>query len=457
MLDNKDTLYINTILNDFGLRGNVVNMIFMLLGLVISFILVLVVNPTVSKLFFVAIAPFFLFQFMDDLTGIPISGLNSGGKSSYLQIAICVMCSGVSLFLYFSLKNQITSRESLLHDFSILNMAWAGIFLLQIITLFRDSTRWVPLASFSSFLVTFFVLSKFGFELAKLKSTIVSWGLISAGVIAIGLVGNRAWNASEMTFTDTEFVKGTYFSPLSSILGLPVRNNFYFNAGPQIFGITFALLFTLSSTLDTKPFRYFASIVFLATGSLSGSRTFYLVVILLPILKVIFEKFNSLNLIIPKIFFVVVLVSLGYSYLSTFTSGNSNLSSVSGRSIIWNLIVSHWNDHSLLGNGSGTLQQFVLTQHIFFPFKHAHNSVLQYLWDYGLLGLLFSLTIVLLPMFKLRLSRFSFFTGTYIALLLIQTEITIEASVSSPFPLFWIAVTVQALNWKTFKLERSLT
>ena len=421
-------------------------MYWILSGVGILMILNIVISPSEEKLLFAAVSPYFLIQFTDDIFGIRLAGLASGGASSPLQIGICVVISGAVLVLFLS---QNSAREKVSFEYSkfpLIIFAWIGLILLQCVSVYLDPTKWVPIASLMCFAISSVSIFFFGSDLEKILRAITYWGLIGSGVIVMGIVSKKEWTATDSNFTDSLYEKNTYFSPLSELIGLPTRNNFYFNSGPQILGITFALLFCVALALSSSTLKWGSLVLFLGIGSLSGSRTFYGVVIMVTVVQILLtrSKFVDFNLLKIAGVLVGITVSVFYTF-STITS-NTGISTLNGRSIIWSLITTHWNDNSLLGHGPGSLAAFARNSYTYFPFVHAHNSFLQLLWDYGILGVSLAILISALVLISIDLRAMQGFTLVVIGLFVVQTEITLEASVLNPFPLFWVAASIQVLH-----------
>jgi len=410
-------------------------------------------RPTIQKFLIICVSPFFIFQFIDDLTGVSLVGISSGGKSSFYEIGACIACSFFILSLGYLLWPFRSSLSTNLEKIPLVIYGWIALILLQIVSIYQDSTKWVPLAGYLTFIISALGIFMFWSELVKLVQAIAFWGLVCALYIAVGIIQHKEWNTSDVYFTDSIFEKNTYFSPLSGILGLPIRNNFFFNAGPQIFGITFALFFCVALSLPNKFYRVFASVVFLLIGSLSGSRTFYSVVILGLILTVLFRVFKFSYSIPFKIILLVLSILTGFFLVPFGTGSSTNISSFSGRNVIWDIVINHWNDSSILGHGPGTLPFFAQKSYTQFPFVHAHNSLLQYLWDYGVVGFLIILILMFAPLWGLNLFRMDYFIPTYLALLIVQTEITLQANVYSPLSIFWICVSIQVVFMKSKQFQ----
>jgi O-antigen ligase len=89
-----------------------------------------------------------------------------------------------------------------------------------------------------------------------------------------------------------------------------------------------------------------------------------------------------------------------YFYFLVFNKNDDStggIQSFSGRTGIWKITLEHWSDRgSLLGNqGVYSLKDYSSENVGRLIFFHAHNLVLQYLWDWGLLGLVLVITFCL--------------------------------------------------------------
>ncbi len=409
-------------------------------------LLYIAIWPTEEKLIFAAVSPYFLIQFIDDIFGVELSGFESGGSSSPLQIGICIICSGAVLLLVFLLNLHGAGLGFEFHRMWLAVFAWTGLILLQCISIYLDPTKWVPAADLICFIITSTALVFFGSDMQKILKAITYWGLIGSAIIIIGILAKKTWTTSDAYFTNSLYEQNAYFSPLSGLLGLPTRNNFYFNSGPQILGISFALFFCLALALRQPLLKWTSLILFIGIGSLSGSRTFYIVVVFTILLKILFLRLKFLDLNFLKFVIALFAIAIGAYYALAQISSNTGIKTLNGRSIIWEIITTHWNDNSILGHGPGTLSAFARNAHTFFPFVHAHNSYLQLVWDFGVLGLFFGILISLITIYSLDLREFKNFTFVAVGLFVIQTEITLDASVFNPFALFWVGSSIQFLH-----------
>jgi O-antigen ligase len=90
------------------------------------------------------------------------------------------------------------------------------------------------------------------------------------------------------------------------------------------------------------------------------------------------------------------------------------------------MILEDWSNNGILGHGPNTLTNYSI-ENINFPFAHAHNSFLQYLWDFGVPGML-SLVLIIwttcLEASKTQKGR-NEAIGLVITLMCIQTEPTL--------------------------------
>jgi hypothetical protein len=179
------------------------------------------------------------------------------------------------------------------------------------------------------------------------------------------------------------------FSPLESVLNIQGRQAF-FESDPENFAAfsVFALVIVLSS--ERKFIKYFGSVVVFAIASTTQSRLFYLAASIVVILKLALFALKPMSNFIKR--FSIIILFLVYYFLliardnsKTFTG----LGSLSGRTGIWNIVINNWSDQgALLGNqGVYSLLDFSLENSRISIVYHSHNMVLQYLWDWGILGL----------------------------------------------------------------------
>jgi O-antigen ligase len=92
---------------------------------------------------------------------------------------------------------------------------------------------------------------------------------------------------------------------------------------------------------------------------------------------------------------------MGFVYMYIFLSAEkssetSGVSSFSGRTYVWGIILEHWDDSShIFGHaGAYSVYDYVLENNTRFTFFHAHSIFLQALWDWGLFGLCLMFTTI---------------------------------------------------------------
>jgi len=186
------------------------------------------------------------------------------------------------------------------------------------------------------------------------------------------------------------------FSPFAKLLNLKGRQSF-FATDPETFAIFcligFAILIA-SKNLLRKSIGI--SLIFII-GSSTQSRLFYLGILLVTVIQ-FFDKLNYFNkiyrlLILSSLFLLNLL--LPWVYASKEKIG---LSSLSGRTYIWRVTLDNWSNESILLGHFGRLSLKDFFQQTGYRFKvyHSHNLFLEYLWNWGILGLLLSVSLLLL-------------------------------------------------------------
>ena len=131
-----------------------------------------------------------------------------------------------------------------------------------------------------------------------------------------------------------------------------------------------------------------------------------------------------------------------------------NLATISGRSVLWGIILRDWSSNGLLGHGPRTLTDWV-SQFSYIEFGHAHNNILQYLWDYGLLGAIVSILVSLGSLVLFYGSSRHSWAGLAIALALISgvTELTLSPDISNTLVPFWILLVAGISELRSYKTD----
>jgi O-antigen ligase len=101
---------------------------------------------------------------------------------------------------------------------------------------------------------------------------------------------------------------------------------------------------------------------------------------------------------IPQSFFLIGIIT-SYIFLMTNVGNSSenDLATINGRTYIWRIVVDHWNDSGFLFGHAGAYSLFSYSNDnsTLFEIYHAHNLVLQILWDWGIIGLILGLPLIL--------------------------------------------------------------
>lgn len=195
------------------------------------------------------------------------------------------------------------------------------------------------------------------------------------------------WDA-ELEFFQSKQLDEFRFSPFAEVLGIPGRES-YFETDPQSFGVYSSLALSILITSKNAMIKVTGATVVFIVGSTSQSRLFYLALGIMLVLKVAQFSTNHFSAMISRVFFLAVMSM--YFYLLVLRSPGEyagSLSSFSGRTGVWEAVLGHWNDESILFGYVGvySLSDYSSENSGRFIFYHAHNLILQYLWDWGIVG-----------------------------------------------------------------------
>jgi O-antigen ligase len=151
--------------------------------------------------------------------------------------------------------------------------------------------------------------------------------------------------------------------------------------------------------------------------------------------------FNSVKRILPKgklEYWFSLILGLGvtasvlfFFFLPAISPDNQTLTTFTGRSALWTLILEDWNSNGIFGHGPNTLTSYSI-EHIYFPFAHAHNSLLQLLWDFGVLGILSFVLLIWSSCFEASNTEKgrNEVMGLILTLMCIQTEPTMQVGIN---------------------------
>jgi hypothetical protein len=206
------------------------------------------------------------------------------------------------------------------------------------------------------------------------------------------------WNQEldrSLIFSEDEY----RFSPFSELLNLPGRQSF-FTTDPETFAVFSFVCFAIILSSRNTVMRFLSSSLVLVIGSTTQSRLFYLGVIIATFLYICDKALSA-----SRVFRTSVLsVFMGLSFFLVFfwaSSPRTGLASFTGRTYIWRIVLDNLNpERSLTGALLGTFGNFSLTkfseeQGAALIFYHAHNFFLDYLWNWGILGLTLIVALVL--------------------------------------------------------------
>ena len=186
------------------------------------------------------------------------------------------------------------------------------------------------------------------------------------------------------------------FSPFGSILRADSRQAF-FESDPERFAMFALLAFGVLWTSQSFLRKLTGCPLIFIIGSTTQSRLFYLGIIVIVLTQICKKFFTSLSKV-PRIAYLLVLAGAYIFVLKDAGKVSSNqLSTFNGRTYIWGVVLDHWNDVGSVTGHSGAynLYNYSMENSVLFVMYHAHNMVLQLLWDWGILGLVVGALVLL--------------------------------------------------------------
>jgi len=398
-------------------------------------------------------------QLIDEITRVRATSFESGDPKSSLLTIIASL--GPCIFLeILAVRGNFESRSNPLSAgffFNFYTFCFFSLSLLSIISAITNPKPFVPTFGAISFLYLILFVLRFRLDIQMWLQGVFNFGfLISGSCLLLGIL-HFPWMLSRAV-ADQQYeiyLENTYISPFNDLLGFPARVGLFFNDGPQASAIFFGTLVVLMLSVDRIRFRVFGTGLAFIDGSLTGSRTFYLMVLIGLALKLM-AKFSGHSIVWNHPFFRIALGGsmflVAQNLASEIIPNYDNVKSYSGRTEIWALVLNHWQDKGIFGHGMNTLKPYVAALHWSFAFEHAHNSIMQWLWDFGLLG--FALSVgcyisILFVWFPSSLGG-STFNGTFsivsLPLLSAITEVTLNLNAMSPLCMGWIALLMMMGN-----------
>jgi len=196
------------------------------------------------------------------------------------------------------------------------------------------------------------------------------------------------WHVQSEVFA-TKQIDNFRFSPFESILNVQGRQSF-FESDPENFGIFSVFAFVVLISSENRKIKIFGSIAVIILATTTQSRLFYLAAAILILLKISLSLFKPISALIKRAF-IIFLFCVFYFLLVVRDNSSqfTGVGSFSGRTGIWDIVLKHWNDRgSLLGyQGTYSLKDYTSENSGRMIFFHTHNLILQFLWDWGFLGL----------------------------------------------------------------------
>jgi hypothetical protein len=188
------------------------------------------------------------------------------------------------------------------------------------------------------------------------------------------------------------------FSPFSELLQVEGRQAF-FETDPENFGVYSMIALCVIIYSRLRSIQLLGSLLIFLLGSTSMSRLFYLGAVTL-IFVFGAQKFLAKPFLVYFQRIFLLSIFLAYFFLLVIrdnTISYSAIGSISGRTRIWNVVLSHWGDRGkLFGNqGVYTLRDYSSENSGPLIFFHAHNLFADYLWDWGILGVLLVIILCL--------------------------------------------------------------
>lgn len=406
----------------------------------------------------------FVFQlFIPQILKQSVSGIESGGSALYNLVLVASWTVPTILLVYQSSRiKENAFKQEFENSFFIswlVVISWLILFLLECIYVYFSPTKLVPIASTITFFILFYLSIVRPINSNVLLEEMTKIASLLAIILLIGFISRfKYFGSNEFDVFDENF---SYLSPLNLVFDLPSRlaGPFLLFGGPQIMGLFFTFAQACNGLrINRRGFWIYSCLLFLA-GSATGSRTFYLVFFLTTLSTNFFsvrqKKFSNL---IKKSAIVVMLVLVSF-YLGKILAERSkisgqNLRDINGRRYIWEAVLQHWNDQGYFGHGPGQFRKLV-GSYVGFPAAHAHNSFLEYLWNYGVVGgfaiLSVYISMIILSLRMIRVNRAPLIL--MFTLLAVFTERNLRLNMQDIVGLFWIVLLNILMSQKQKHLE----
>jgi O-antigen ligase len=278
-------------------------------------------------------------------------------------------------------------------------------------------------------LVTYLIIDG-DFEFDKLLVAIYRVFAIISGLIVFSYLIRFNWGTyvvQEINILNLD--SDVYFSPFAELLNLPPRSSGPFGNPPlaAVFSVFGASCYLGS---DFKKKRVVNLVAIITFGSCTGSRTFYVTLVCVLFFHLIKKKlpreiFAFWGALFVASLFIAVLV---YRFILPFISNDSvTISNLTGRTTLWNLIIEDWDSAGVFGHGPNSLTSYSLEK-VYIGFAHAHNSFLQVVWDFGVVGFVTFISMIISLCIAVSKDRENLdrVSVLVLCLLVIQTEPTLR-------------------------------
>ena len=359
-----------------------------------------------------------------------VAGVSSGGGPLFNLLLISFQGAFLAVAL-FSIRKETEpnpTKESLNTGAQSATLFFGSVLLLmQSISAFTSSPRVIPLVQFFLLLLSLIILRNMSYE--KLTTATTHFFLFVAVCVLVGIFLRFSWGGFD--WSGDEIPSDIYFSPLSSVLGFPARLAGPFGS-PQDLGIfcSMGLALTIFSKVNSNVRVSFYSFIFIVLGTFTGSRTFYITIfaaILLKALSSLTKKYD-INLLPISILGYFALYGFVTTLFLPTVSKSANINEVGGRTELWQTIFRHWSDNGLLGHGPNTLATFMHSVLRKQAYGHAHNSILQYLWDFGIPGVMAIVLFIVSWLVSMNSQKRSGLNALciFLVFLTIQSELTFQ-------------------------------
>jgi len=424
-----------------------------------------------------------------------ISASGSSFKSSLIRIASVIFLPAIFILCshQFPRRNLTPSR-----GLNLFLSSWFLLFFLALTQVFFLKNTAITFFGVLAFLVLFIIILIYDLDFISLARKTADMGFALAILTLVGYLTKfnfmtsleAGGGAAPATYDPTGGLAATAvaiageattsivsrFTPFNSLFGISGRaGGFFTDGGPQEMGPYFGFVIAILLVCKFNKFDYLKFVVIFIVGTTTGSRTFLEVSVVACVVKLLItigERRNFKNLwrftIIGSVISFFLIYNLA-SYVITQSVNTAltqsglagavdnataqNVQSFSGRLPLWNFIFTRWLDDStfyqrIFGFGPETLGPIAQAYFNQPAYGHAHNAVLQYLWDYGLMGAvaILIITIGVIYFIVKRKTRVQALILS-IAILSLQTEVFFVLNILiSPTMIFWWLACIAILD-----------